>query len=72
MSIFLRQWIQLRSSISQQLELLGVNFYTNRRVKEFVGENNKLKSVLLSDGLTLQADLSIVAVGKYTLGVLFL
>jgi uncharacterized FAD-dependent dehydrogenase len=44
--------------------VLGVNFYMSRRVKEFVGESDRLKSVMLTDNVSLKADLCVVAVGE--------
>ena len=47
----------------QFLEGRGVVFHVSRRVKELVGEESRLKRVVLDDGTSIDADLCVVAVG---------
>ncbi|XP_070204944.1 apoptosis-inducing factor 3-like isoform X2 [Littorina saxatilis] len=41
----------------------GVKFYFERGIKEFVGENGKLKQAVLSDGTVLDADICVLGIG---------
>lgn len=41
----------------------GVKFLFDYGIKEFIGENNKLTSVLLSDGTSLPADVCVLGIG---------
>ncbi len=53
------------SNIAFQLhEGKGTKFIAKNSPKEFVGEDGKLKEVVLQDGTTLPADLCIMGIGK--------
>ncbi|XP_041349641.1 apoptosis-inducing factor 3-like [Gigantopelta aegis] len=41
----------------------GVKFYFENSIKEFVGENGKVKEVLLADGTKLPADICVLGIG---------
>jgi len=40
-----------------------INLFTNNKVKEILGENNKVKALLLDDGTEIKADLVITSIG---------
>ena len=40
-----------------------INLFTNRKVQKILGENNKVKAVLLDDGTEVKADLLIASIG---------
>ena len=50
--------------ILQLLAEKGVQFRFKTTAKEFVGENGKLKRVLLTDETVLPAELCVVGIGK--------
>jgi len=41
----------------------GINLYTGQKAEKIIGENGKVKGVLLSNGSTVEADLVISAIG---------
>jgi len=47
----------------RELEAMGINILTGKKVGEFVGKNGKVKEVHLSDGTIIPADLVIVSTG---------
>lgn len=47
----------------ENLKAVGVNVLTNNTVKELVGEDGKVKSVKLSSGEVIEADMVISAIG---------
>ncbi|AEH46003.1 FAD-dependent pyridine nucleotide-disulfide oxidoreductase [Thermodesulfatator indicus DSM 15286] len=48
---------------AQELEAMGIKFYTDVKVERIIGTNGKVKEVELSDGTVLPADLVIVSIG---------
>ena len=48
----------------------GVRFHFQTTAKEFVGENGKLKQVVLKDGTVLPAELCVVGIGEMAFHVL--
>ena len=48
----------------QLLAEKGVQFHFQTTAKEFVGENGKLKQVVLKDGTVLPAEFCVIGVGK--------
>ncbi|MEO0278290.1 MAG: FAD-dependent oxidoreductase [candidate division WOR-3 bacterium] len=53
------------SIIEEKLKENGINVITGVKVKEFIGENGKVKKVVLENNTTLEADLVIAAIGTY-------
>ncbi|XP_077995497.1 apoptosis-inducing factor 3-like isoform X2 [Glandiceps talaboti] len=54
---------QVGMVLQRMLEEKNVNFFMNNSVKEFLGENGKLKAVDLKSGQELPADLCVVGAG---------
>jgi len=48
---------------NEKIKQANIKLYTNSTVNEIAGENNKVKSVKLSHGIELRADLVIFAIG---------
>jgi len=42
----------------------GVQFHFQTTVKEFVGDNGKLKQVVLRDGAVLPAEFCVIGIGE--------
>ncbi|MBN2442459.1 MAG: FAD-dependent oxidoreductase [Spirochaetales bacterium] len=49
--------------VENHIRSKNTNVITNNGVVEFIGENNKLKAVKLSNGIELDCELAVVAVG---------
>jgi len=47
----------------QVLRATDINLYTSNKVKQILGEQNKVEAVLLDDGTIIEADLVIVSIG---------
>jgi len=59
--------------VAGTLQLLaekGIQFRFQTTVKEFVGENGKLKHVVLKDGTLLPAEFCVVGIGRLLFHVL--
>ncbi|CAG2118728.1 unnamed protein product, partial [Medioppia subpectinata] len=54
---------EIGEQIKELYELKGIKFFTESGVKEFVGENNQLKQIVLTNGQTLPADICVVGIG---------
>ena len=48
----------------QLLAEKGVQFHFKTTAKQFIGENGKLKQVVLQDGTVLSAELCVIGIGK--------
>ena len=53
----------------QLLAEKGVQFHFQTTAKEFVGDNGKLKQVVLRDGTVLPAEFCVIGIGEMSLGV---
>jgi NADPH-dependent 2,4-dienoyl-CoA reductase/sulfur reductase-like enzyme len=47
----------------QLIRATEINLFTNRKVKQILGKNNRVKAVLLDDGTKVKADLVITSIG---------
>jgi NADPH-dependent 2,4-dienoyl-CoA reductase/sulfur reductase-like enzyme len=54
---------QMCQTIDTDIRKTKINLYTNVLLKEIVGENGKVKEVLLSDGTVIKADMVIATIG---------
>lgn len=54
---------EIGACITKLHESKGVKFYFQNGIREFVGEDGKLKQAILNDGTVLEADLCVLGVG---------
>lgn len=57
---------EMGERVQELFESKGVVFHMNSGVKNYIGYNNRLSEVELSDGQKLKADVCIIATGSKT------